>query len=168
MNDILNFWNLNMNKRAEILSTWCNSERGRSSKLSVKLTGKPYNISHYKSGKINISDELWKKMIEAMKLIENSGNDTGEISSKKSLFLQSIDIWLSKNTMCKLRLANVVYVHNFLEHKDYSLTPFTDIIENTCSLSEDEAEKINDVIMHVNKMIENKSPFAVAASLSPK
>lgn len=68
------------NERTTILRDWCNAVRGRATALSKEVlitkSGTWHNsMSHYKSGKHQISDKMWNKIQKGMKKVEKIEND---------------------------------------------------------------------------------------------
>lgn len=87
-----------------------------------------------------------------------SVSDTKTVTIKK---------WLVNDRSRKMRLANVIYVHNFVDgkDKDYTSTPFTSIIksieQNKFTITN--FDQVESIMNKVDDMINSNHPFAIAA-----
>ena len=82
--------------------------------------------------------------------------------------VSAVNTWLENDRTRKLRLANVIYVHNFVkgQDKDYTSSYFSTVIKQIeqGNFVVTNFDRIEAIMVKVNKMIDDNHPFAVAAS----
>lgn len=135
------------NERTTILRDWCNAVRGRATALSKEVlitkTGTWHNsMSHYKSGKHQISDKMWKKIKKGMDKVEKIENDLKlkkvplngrPLQSTHAIKSQEVDKTLNKksNNKSKVNPSVKIKIHGneiFIQ-KDVKLDSKYKIIE---------------------------------------
>lgn len=160
---------------------------------------KANSLSHYKYGRHRISDTFWTTILEGIAKVESiDGTDTptelkttelfkeepkqvtSESSviekqikklqdSTKSNLVRQYNEWVNTDKVRKLRLANVVYAHNFSlpgTEINYTQNTFNNIVAKLLSenkINDEHIERVHATIKKVNELIENNSPFAIAA-----
>lgn len=159
------------------LNNWCYARQGRDSELRLKVFGnKKTSLSHYKSGMINISDDLWKRLKNAMEAIEKEEKGGALFSEEQSeptekSFKDIVNEWLSTNTIVKRRLANVAWAYNFTSFKDRSLanlttSQFTNEVKNMNSDKAYDQSRIQAIMTKVSDLIAQNHPLAISAGIS--
>ena len=82
--------------------------------------------------------------------------------------VSAVNEWLKSDRSRKVRLANVIYVHNFVksQDKDYRSSYFSTVIKQIekGNFVVTNFDRIEAIMAKVNKMIDDNHPFAVAAS----
>lgn len=157
--------NVKGSERNKWLKLWCDSEDGRTTKLSQKLFSNTKfpktGISHYKRNR-NISDELWNKMIVEIMVMDAIGNPFAQYET----LLSSVDEWLTLDRDIKLMLGDALYTYKFMT----DLTPskhnlFTMVAERNRNLKlDDNLARIIKVIMKVvDHSILTKDQYYIAA-----
>lgn len=80
-------------------------------------------------------------------------------SIKSQLYI--IKQWLKEDTQCKLRLAEITYTMNYDKN---SSNGFSKLINNI--MTDHDFIRVTKIMIKVDRLIENNSPFALAARLS--
>lgn len=159
------------------LNNWCYARQGRDSELRLKVFGnKKTSLSHYKSGMIKISDDLWKRLKLAMEAIEKEEKGGALFSEENQMpleksFKETVNEWLEVNTLVKRRLANVAWAYNFTSFKDRSLanlttTQFTNEVKNMNADKDYDQSRIQSIMNKVNDLIAQNHPLAISAGIS--
>ncbi len=113
-------------------------------------------------------DEI--RYMRGNKIIVDQFLDFYDLRSK-SIFQdrhEYISAWLENETVVKLRLANVIYSHNFANKNnksvDYYKTPFTNYYKSML-ISSDAFNKMKSVMKKVDELIQSNHRFVFAASI---
>ena len=167
--------------RAEYLFNWSAEKRGRITQLSMLMTGKPTLLSHYKSGSVKISDDVWEKMKAAIKsLTDKPLSDMFEkadaaivehIDSRNSYFVAEFDEWIKNDGDMKIRLANVIYAHNYINNGDDTNYKSVEFKRQTSLLSSAPMvmlDRIKNVMDKIDELVANNSVFVIAARFPVK
>jgi len=81
--------------------------------------------------------------------------------------VSAVNTWLGNDRARKLRLANVIYVHNFVkgQDKDYTSSYFSTVIKQIeqGNFVVTNFDRVEAIMTKVDKMIADNHPFAVAA-----
>ena len=159
---------------------------------------KANSLSHYKYGRHRITDTLWATILEGIAAVEQIDGvevptemkttdlfteKPKEVKSEatviekqikkledstKSNLVRQYNEWVKTDKVRKLRLANVVFAHNFSlpgREIDYTKNVFNNLIRLLMAneITDTNIERVNQTIKKVNILIANNSPFAIAA-----